>query len=93
MIVSFRCVATEQVYQGNSPPDLPADIQKVALRKLQQLQIATRLDDLRRPPGNRLEPLQGDRTGQHSIRINVKFRLCFIWTARGAEAVEILDYH
>lgn len=71
----------------------PADIQKTALRKLQQLDLAGRLDDLRVPPGNRLEPLRGDRAGRHSIRINDKYRLCCFWTARGVEDVEIIDYH
>ena len=93
MIVSFRCRATARIHRGELTPDLPADIQKTALRKLQQLDLAGRLDDLRVPPGNRLEPLRGDRTGQHSIRINDKCRLCFSWTARGVEDVEIIDYH
>jgi toxin HigB-1 len=65
----------------------------VALRQLRQLEIAVRLDDLRVPPGNRLEALRGDRAGQHSIRINDQFRICFIWTAAGPDAVEIDDYH
>jgi proteic killer suppression protein len=65
----------------------------LARRKLRQLEIAGRLDDLRVPPGNRLEALRGDRSGQHSIRINDQFRLCFIWTAAGPDAVEIVDYH
>ncbi len=68
-------------------------IEAVARRKLRQLQIAGRLEDLRVPPGNRLEALKGDRAGQHSIRINGQFRLCFRWTAMGAEDVEIVDYH
>ncbi|MDD2762805.1 MAG: type II toxin-antitoxin system RelE/ParE family toxin [Opitutaceae bacterium] len=93
MITSFRCPATAQIHRGEKAPGLPAGIQKVALRKLQQLDIAKRLDDLRIPPGNRLEPLKGDRAGQHSIRINDKYRLCFIWTERGVESVEIVDYH
>jgi len=65
----------------------------VALRKLQQLDIARKLDDLRVPPGNRLEPLKGNRRGQYSIRINDKYRLCFVWADNGAEEVEIVDYH
>ncbi len=93
MILSFRGDATEQIYKGDKSPDLPADIQKVALRKLQQLDIAQKLDDLRVPPGNRLELLKGDRKGQHSIRINDKYRLCFTWTDHGVESVEIVDYH
>ena len=93
MILSFRCEATEKIFRGYKTPDLPADIQKVALRKLQQVDIAKKLDDLRIPPGNRLEPLKGDRKGQHSIRINDKYRICFIWTENGIENVEIVDYH
>lgn len=69
------------------------NIETVALRKLRQLQIATRLEDLRIPPGNRLELLKGNRAGQYSIRISDQFRLCFRWTASGAENVEIVDYH
>ena len=65
----------------------------MALRQLRQLEIAVRLDDMRVPPGNRLEALRGDRAGQHSIRINDQFRLCFIWTAAGPDGVEIVDYH
>jgi proteic killer suppression protein len=93
MIISFRCRATAQIHRGDSTPDLPADIQRTALRKLQQLDVAKQLDDLRIPPGNRLEALKGGRKGQHSIRINDKYRLCFIWTSRGIEEVEIVDYH
>ena len=66
--------------------------ESVARRKLRQLEIAGRLDDLRVPPGNRLEPLKGDRSGQHSIRINDQYRVCFRWTAAGPEDVEIVDY-
>jgi proteic killer suppression protein len=93
MIRSFSCKATEKIHRGYKTPDLPANIQKVSLRKLQQLDIARKLDDLRIPPGNRLEPLKGDRKGQHSIRINDKYRICFIWTDNGVENVEIVDYH
>ena len=66
---------------------------RLALRKLQQLDIAQRLEDLKVPPGNRLEPLKGDRKGQYSIRINDKYRICFIWTDRRIDRVEIVDYH
>lgn len=65
----------------------------VAMRKIDALRAATALDDLRSPPGNRLEALSGDRTGQHSIRINDQWRICFRWTERGAEDVQIVDYH
>ena len=68
-------------------------VETVARRKLRQLEIAGRLDDLRVPPGNRLEPLKGDRAGQHSIRINNQYRVCFRWMAAVAEDVEIVDYH
>ena len=69
------------------------NIAAVARRKLRQLEIAARLEDLRVPPGNRLEALRGDRAGQHSIRIDDQFRVCFRWTETGAEDVEIVDYH
>ena len=69
------------------------NIAKVARRKLRQLEIADRLDDLRVPPGNQLEALKGDRLGQYSIRINNQWRVCFLWTEVGAENVEIVDYH
>jgi len=69
------------------------NISKVARRKLRQLEIANRIGDLRVPPGNHLEALRGDRTGQYSIRINDQWRICFLWTDSGAENVEIVDYH
>jgi proteic killer suppression protein len=68
-------------------------LESVARRKLRQLEIAGRLSDLRTPPGNRLEPLKGDRAGQHSIRVNDQYRVCFVWTSAGPEDVEIVDYH
>jgi toxin HigB-1 len=92
MIRSFRCPDTERLAQGWAVPQFQA-FERVARRKLRQLEIAGRLDDLRIPPGNRLEALRGDRTGQHSIRINDQYRLCFIWTDAGPEAVELVDYH
>ena len=92
MIASFRNGETERLTRGWRVTRLAA-IESVARRKLRQLQIAGRLDDLRVPPGNRLEALRGDRAGQHSIRINDQYRLCFRWTAAGAEDVEIVDYH
>jgi proteic killer suppression protein len=69
------------------------DIESVARRKLNRMDAATRLDDLREPPGNMLEPLRGNRSGQHSIRINDQFRICFVWKEDGAYDVEIVDYH
>lgn len=92
MIKAFKCADTEALSKGR-PVRRFANITVVARRKLRQLEIATELQDLRVPPGNRLETLKGDRAGQHSIRINDQFRLCFCWTATGAEDVEIVDYH
>ena len=92
MIVSFKDGDTEKLAGGRRVPRF-ANIETVARRKLRQLVIAGRLDDLRVPPGNRLEPLKGDRAGQHSIRINDQCRVCFHWAAAGAEDVEIVDYH
>ncbi len=92
MIVSFKDGDTEQLAGGRRVKRF-VNIETVARRKLRQLEIAGRLDDLRVPPGNRLEPLKGDRAGQHSIRINDQYRVCFRWTAAGAEDVEIVDYH
>ncbi len=92
MIVSFRDSDTEALAGGKRVKRFVA-IGSVARRKLRQLEIAGRLDDLRVPPGNRLEALKGDRKGQHSIRINDQYRICFIWSAAGPEDVEIVDYH
>ena len=92
MIKTFKCADTQALSKGARVKRL-ANIAAVARRKLRQLEIAGRLEDLRVPPGNRLEALKGDRAGQHSIRVNDQFRLCFRWTAAGAEDVEILDYH
>lgn len=92
MIRSFRCADTERLAQGWAIPPFQA-FERVARRKLRQLDIASRLEDLRIPPGNRLEALRGDRAGEHSIRINDQFRLCFVWSDSGPEAVEIVDYH
>lgn len=93
MITSFRDTLTEAVFNGESPKGFPADLVKAARRKLRYLNAAGDLGDLRSPPGNRLEALVGDRKGQHSIRINDQFRLCFVWTSEGAADVEIVDYH
>ena len=92
MIVSFRDSDTEALARGNRVKRFVA-FESVARRKLRQLEIAGRLDDLRVPPGNRLEALKGDRSGQHSIRINDQFRVCFHWTGAGPADVEIVDYH
>lgn len=92
MIKTFKCAETEALAKG-SPVRRVANIVTVARRKLRQLEVAGQLNDLRVPPGNRLEALKGNRVGQHSIRINDQFRLCFHWTDTGAEDVEIVDYH
>ncbi len=92
MIRSFICRDTEALYNGKRVARF-ASIERVATRKLQMLDDAKELKDLTAPPGNRLEALKGDRKGQHSIRINEKWRLCFVWTGAGPEQVEIVDYH
>jgi toxin HigB-1 len=92
VIVSFKSADTEALASGRRVRRF-ANFESVARRKLRQLQIAGRLEDLKVPPGNRLEALKGDRAGQYSIRINGQFRVCFRWTAGGAEDVEIVDYH
>lgn len=92
MIESFACGETERVFRGELSRRLPTDIQRTARRKLLQVHAATQLGDLRVPPGNRLEPLRGARAGQHSIRINDQWRICFRWES-GAHEVEIVDYH
>lgn len=92
VIRTFKCADTQALSKGE-PVRRFANIAAVARRKLRQLEIAERLDDLRVPPGNRLEALKGDRAGQHSIRVNEQFRVCFRWTGTGAEDVEIVDYH
>ena len=91
-IVSFRCVATRGIFVGKQVRHFRS-VQRSALRKLAMLEAATQLEDLRIPPGNRLELLRGDRAGQHSIRINDQYRICFSWTRLGPADVEICDYH
>jgi toxin HigB-1 len=92
MIVSFKGADTEALAGGRRVKRF-VSIEAVARRKLRQLQVAAKLQDLRVPPGNRLEALRGDREGQYSIRVNDRYRVCFHWTAAGAEDVEIVDYH
>jgi proteic killer suppression protein len=96
MIVSFRDAGTEHVFDGTDSRAArracPQAIWPVARRKLDQLAAVTRLEALRLPPGNHLEALKGDRAGQHSIRINGQYRVCFVWTEAGPEQVEITDY-
>jgi proteic killer suppression protein len=93
VIRTFRDKTTRAVFDGETPRGFPADLVKIARRKLRYLHAAVVLGDLRSPPGNRLEALAGDRKGQHSIRINDQFRVCFIWTVEGPTDVEIVDYH
>lgn len=92
MILTFKCANTQSLFQRNRVKRF-VNIESIARRKLDQLNAAATLDFLRIPPGNRLELLLGNRKGQHSIRINDQFRVCFIWTPQGAEDVEIVDYH
>jgi toxin HigB-1 len=92
MIRSFRCADTQVLFETGRSRRFSA-ILSVAARKLVQLDAALELRDLASPPGNRLEALRGDRSGQHSVRINDQFRICFVWTAQGPEQVEIVDYH
>jgi toxin HigB-1 len=93
MIRSFADKETERIWNGQSSRALPGDIQDRALRKLRQIDAARSLDDLRNPPGNRLEALRGNRSGQMSIRINDQWRICFRWSEGDATEVEIVDYH
>jgi len=93
MIRSFRCPETEKLFRRDRTRKIPPDILRTALRKLVQLDAAVTLDDLRVPPGNRLEALHRDREGQHSIRINDQWRICFVWNDGAVEGVEIVDYH
>lgn len=93
MIAGFASKETEKIWRGEVSRRLPREIQQVALRKLFMLDRAQVLNDLRVPPANRLEALKDDRKGQHSIRINDQWRICFVWTRNGPDAVEIVDYH
>ena len=97
MIHSFGDDATEDVYNGvdskRARKALPSDLVRVARRRLDYLDSARTLSDLKVPPGNRLHALKDDRAGQHSISINDQYRICFVWTDAGPEAVEITDYH
>ena len=93
MIVSFACRKTERLWQRQGGHGLPTQIERVALRKLRQLDVSRDLLDLRLPPGNRLEALKGDRAGQQSIRVNDQWRICFRWHEGDAYDVEIVDYH
>jgi len=92
MILTFKCADTQNLFQRNRVKRF-VNIESIARRKLEQINAAATLEFLRAPPGNRLEPLSGNRKGQHSIRINDQFRVCFIWTPQGPKGVEIVDYH
>lgn len=92
MITDFSCKDTETLWEGKRVKRF-VNIERVAMRKLQQLNAATNLDYLRIPPANRLEALKGDRLGQYSIRINGQWRICFAWQDGHASQVEIVDYH
>ncbi len=93
MIISFADTSAELVWRRERVKKLSPELQRMAYRKLLILDAADFLNDLRRPPGNRLEALSGDREGQHSIRVNDQWRICFIWTAAGPTEIEIVDYH
>ena len=93
MILQFKDKEAQKIWEGTASRKLPGDIQAVARRKLRMLNNAKRLEDLRIPPANRLEALRGKRKGQHSIRINDQWRICFVWRNGNADAVEIVDYH
>jgi len=93
MIETFKCNETEKIFNRQLSRKLPQDIQKIAFRKLRMLNRSSTIQDLRIPPANRLEALSGERKGQHSIRINDQWRICFKWENRNAYDVEIVDYH
>lgn len=93
MIETFKCKHTKKIFEGKFVKKLPEEIQRRARRKLIAIDAATDVDELLDPPGNQLELLQGDRKGQHSIRINDQWRICFTWTDGGVLDVEITDYH
>lgn len=93
VILGYKSKKTENVALGKVPKGFPADVARSSLRKLVMLDNAVELADLKSPPGNRLEALKGKRLGQHSMRINDQWRICFIWTENGPDAVEIVDYH
>jgi proteic killer suppression protein len=93
MIQSFKSKETEKILNGRFSAKLPQSMQRLAVRKLIMLDAAGELKELRVPPGNRLEAFSGDRAGQHSIRINDQWRICFVWREGNAHEVEIVDYH
>jgi proteic killer suppression protein len=92
VIQSFRCAETQAIYEGKRSRQF-SNVRTIVERKLQMLDAAVALRDLLAPPGNHLEPLVGNRKGQHSIRVNDQFRICFVWTDQGPTEVECVDYH
>lgn len=93
MIKSFGSKDTEHIWHGQYVKRVDRTVQRATLRKLELIHAAKDVEDLRIPPGNRLERLVGDRRGQHSIRVNTQWRICFVWREGGAENVELVDYH
>ncbi len=93
VIESFKDEAAKELYETGKSRRIPAQLHRVALRKLKQLHVSVELNDLAVPPGNRLEALHGDREGQHSIRVNDQYRVCFVWSDGRARDIEIVDYH
>lgn len=93
MILSFRDKETEQLWQSGRSRRLPADLQRRAFKKLAILNAAVALENLKVPPGNQLEALRGNRAGQHSVRVNDQYRVCFVWRNGNAFEVEIVDHH
>jgi len=93
MIETFSCKRTQKLFSRQPGHKFSSDLERRALRKLLMLHYAEAINDLREPPSNRLESLKGDRKGQHSIRINQQWRLCFVWKNNNAHNVEIVDYH
>ena len=97
MIVAFKDHGTEDIFNGDNSraarKTCPQSLWRIAIRKLDQLDSVATLEDLRVPPGNQLETLTGSRKGQHSIRINAQYRICFVWSDEGPDEVEIVDYH
>lgn len=93
MIVSFKCKETEKIWNERASKKFPAEVQRRALSKLVLLEVSEEINDLMEPPGNRLESLKGDRKGRMSIRVNAKWRICFLWKNGCASEVEIVDYH
>lgn len=93
MIRSFKDEKTQAVFDGRCPKGFPSNLVRTSRRKLEAINAAVRLDDLKVPPGNRLHALSGDRIGQHAISVNDQYRVCFVWAGQDAFDVEIVDYH